>query len=264
MKSMSTILVGVDGSAVAGDAFREACTLAGTFGSTLHLAWAIPGSETFELAAAEARGRLDGLLTDATQRGVTVSEALHIRSGNPVDTLLSVSSDVGADVVVLGAGEKTTLDRVILGSVAEEVTRRSPTPVWLVRPGQAHDEFRTLLCAVDPSASAQEALAGAIFLARTFVAKLLVLTVTSGDDDALERARLDASTRSFDLHGIEHEFLVRRGKPSIEILEAAYATGCDILLMGTEGREGLTGWLRRNTVEKVLRDLPCSVVTFRA
>lgn len=97
---------------------------------------------------------------------------------------------------------------------------------------------------------------GAIFFARTFVARLLVLAVTAGGDDVLERERLEASMRSFDLHGIEHDFVVRRGKPSVQILEAAYESGCDLLLMGTEGREGLTGWLRANTVEKVLRALP--------
>ena len=56
---------------------------------------------------------------------------------------------------------------------------------------------------------------------------------------------------------------VRRGDPEDVIPEFVVAEGIDLVVMGTMTRGGLARWLIGNTAERVLRRLPCSVLTVR-
>jgi nucleotide-binding universal stress UspA family protein len=51
----------------------------------------------------------------------------------PSDAVLEVARDVRADLIVLGTHGRTSLARLLLGSVAEQVLRRAPCPVLTVR-----------------------------------------------------------------------------------------------------------------------------------
>ncbi|MFC7069678.1 universal stress protein [Halobaculum lipolyticum] len=55
--------------------------------------------------------------------------------GGPARAILQYLDEEGADVdqVVMGSHGRTGLGRVLMGSVAERVTRRSPVPVTVVR-----------------------------------------------------------------------------------------------------------------------------------
>ena len=55
--------------------------------------------------------------------------------GAPAQTVLEYLEDEGnsIDQVVMGSHGRTGLSRVLMGSVAEKVTRRSPVPVTVVR-----------------------------------------------------------------------------------------------------------------------------------
>ncbi len=53
--------------------------------------------------------------------------------GIPVPAILAVAAEVKADLIVMGTTGRSGLKRLILGSVAEEVTRRAPCPVLTVK-----------------------------------------------------------------------------------------------------------------------------------
>lgn len=53
--------------------------------------------------------------------------------GTVVHSIVSYASAHGVDHIVLGSHGRTGASRVLLGSVAEKVTRRSPVPVTIVR-----------------------------------------------------------------------------------------------------------------------------------
>ncbi|WP_226007069.1 universal stress protein [Natrinema salinisoli] len=67
----------------------------------------------------------------AADRGVEVDTALEM--GNPARTITAYIAEHDVDHVVLGSHGRTGPARVLLGSVAETVTRRSPVPVTVVR-----------------------------------------------------------------------------------------------------------------------------------
>lgn len=81
------------------------------------------GTEAEELfeAAAELAAEYDTSLT------ATVAE------GQPADAIVEVAEEGAFDGVVMGSQGRSGVSRVLLGSVAETVVRRSPVPVTVVR-----------------------------------------------------------------------------------------------------------------------------------
>jgi nucleotide-binding universal stress UspA family protein len=53
--------------------------------------------------------------------------------GDAVDEILRVARDADADLIVLGTHGRTGLGRLLMGSVAEQVVRRAPCPVLVVK-----------------------------------------------------------------------------------------------------------------------------------
>jgi nucleotide-binding universal stress UspA family protein len=71
--------------------------------------------------------------------------------------------------------------------------------------------------------------------------------------------RLQASAR-----GIQVTCQLQEGAPAVRVVDAAQATGCDLIVMGTQGRTGLGRLLLGSVAEQVLRTAPCPVVTVKA
>ncbi|MCO8265594.1 universal stress protein [Haloferax sp. AB510] len=62
----------------------------------------------------------------------TITDRIEV--GSPQKVIVEVlDDDAGYDHVVMGSHGRTGVSRILLGSVAEEVLRRSPVPVTIVR-----------------------------------------------------------------------------------------------------------------------------------
>lgn len=55
-----------------------------------------------------------------------------VAEGAPADAILAYVDDAGVDRIVMGTRGRTGISRLVLGSVAEAVARRSPVPVTIV------------------------------------------------------------------------------------------------------------------------------------
>jgi nucleotide-binding universal stress UspA family protein len=60
------------------------------------------------------------------------------------------------------------------------------------------------------------------------------------------------------------EYRLVEGEAADEILRAAEDSGCDLIVMGTHGRTGLSRLLLGSVAEQVLRRAPCPVLTVKA
>jgi nucleotide-binding universal stress UspA family protein len=138
------VVVGDDGSPAAEAAIRYALEEAKRRDSVLHVvrAWTIPNAEhppdspfgyvpsLHELEAATlevTRQRVRRLMGDSGHPPVEV----HAVHGPAVDVLVAASRM--ADVVIVGSRGLGGLASLVLGSVAEQVIRRSSGPVVVVR-----------------------------------------------------------------------------------------------------------------------------------
>ena len=99
-----------------------------------------------------------------------------ISSDIPFDQILRHADRHDANVIIMGAGEKSDDDPFRLGITAEKVLRKASKPVWMVKP-DAVMQITNILCPVDCSEPSTRALANAIRLARSFQAELTVLHV---------------------------------------------------------------------------------------
>ncbi len=75
----------------------------------------------------------DELATDArVLRGAGYRVSLRVTFGNPEDEIINAAED-GIDLIAMATQGRTGLSRMLAGSIAEQVLRRSVTPVLLVR-----------------------------------------------------------------------------------------------------------------------------------
>jgi nucleotide-binding universal stress UspA family protein len=80
---------------------------------------------------------LSQLVDRARARRVDADYKSIIGSGSVASAICRAASELGVDLLVIGAHGKGGLGHAILGSVAEKVVRRAPCPVLTVRP-QSH------------------------------------------------------------------------------------------------------------------------------
>ena len=59
---------------------------------------------------------------------------VHARIGKPATEILSLAADVGADLIFIGSHGATGVERLLLGSVSEQVVREAKCPVLVARP----------------------------------------------------------------------------------------------------------------------------------
>ena len=80
------------------------------------------------------RERAEGLLAEvAAAVPDDVDVATVAEFGDPAETIVEHASQNGVDHVVIGCHGRSGVKRLVLGSVAETVSRQSPIPVSIVR-----------------------------------------------------------------------------------------------------------------------------------
>jgi nucleotide-binding universal stress UspA family protein len=137
--------------------------------------------------------------------------------------------------------------------------------------------MRTILHPTDFSEPAGEAFGLACALARDHGARLLVLHVGPAPVLPYVPGMVPLDLTTWVLHarqklarlhppgpGVELDGrLVLGTSVAAEIVRAAGAEGCDLIVMGTHGRSGLRRALLGSVAEEVLRKAPCPVLTIR-
>ena len=82
-----------------------------------------------------AREKADDLFADARERAAEFDRSLDtvVEVGRPARTIVEVADEGDYDGIVMGSHGRAGVSRVLLGSVAETVVRRSTVPVTVVR-----------------------------------------------------------------------------------------------------------------------------------
>jgi len=211
--------------------------------------------------------------------------------GNPATEILAKAAAMSSDLLVLGTHGLTGFDRLILGSVTEKVLRKAACPVLSV-PRHAPDIvpvapalFRRILCAVDFSTCSLHALKYALSLAQEANASLIVLNVLElplGSSDQHVSAGVPhslweyvvavESDRRRELAAVvpdaaraycDVEIRLAEGKPYREILRTADEEHIDLIVMGVRGRGPADLLMFGSTVQHVVRQASCPVLTLR-
>jgi nucleotide-binding universal stress UspA family protein len=150
MKDYRTIIVGTDGSSLAGPTVGRAAWLAKHDVADLVIVCAYAqlsrrdeaknvttlggDSRIGQVFGRDAAGlALSEAMKVASAEGATVTAALLI-DGEPAQALVSTAVDQKADLIVLGSRHDRSLADRLLGSTSEEVLKRAKCDVLIVRP----------------------------------------------------------------------------------------------------------------------------------
>ena len=139
-----TILVPLDGSALAEAALSTAVDLGGSSGARLVLLRAVqahtmPGADVTEAqteVVREAEVYLGGVQRQLEARGVKGVDT-SVWYGDAASSIVEAAAAQRVNLIVMSTHGRTGLKRLILGSVAESVIRGTVTPILLVRNGAA-------------------------------------------------------------------------------------------------------------------------------
>lgn len=197
-------------------------------------------------------------------------------------TVAQVIKEQEIDLIVLGTHGRTGAQKFLLGSIAEEIFRRSPVPVLTIGPNvriglHSGARFHRVMFATDFSPEANAAAPYAISLAQENRARLLLLHVIPQREPGEDQQRVDLSVaeaihqlyelvpKNVEL-GAPPEVGVEYGDAATRILEAAKQRGADLIVLGVReaaGRLGAATHLERATAHKVVAHAPCPVLTVR-
>jgi nucleotide-binding universal stress UspA family protein len=185
----------------------------------------------------------------------------------PVAGLLRLLEERRVDVTVLGSRGRGVPQRAALGSIPEAVLRETRSPLLIARQRLDQDEPRArigrLLCPVNQTPAASEALRVAESLARRLDARLTVLHALEEDEDAAEvRDQVCAWAGEHLQTECAWEMApLERGPAAESIVRSAGQLGADLIVLAGRQRPFLTASLLGATTERVARHAPCSVLT---
>ncbi|WP_276256179.1 universal stress protein [Halomontanus rarus] len=145
---VSHVLVALDGSPQSWAAFDHAVSnYAGETITALHVVDPLEGvysdyggdgyydARTHERAVERGEALGDQARERADDAGILETTVLEtaVETGPTARTILGFADENDVDLVVMGSHGRSGVARILLGSVAETVTRRAPVPVTIVR-----------------------------------------------------------------------------------------------------------------------------------
>ena len=137
------ILIATDGSEPNKKAVTYGIELARLSGAKVNVAYVVDTAAfasvpmdagwemMYELLQKEGNEAIQQIVDDAKASGIDIEGSL--LEGHPSHEIIEFAQNNEIDVIVLGTLGKGGLDRFLLGSVAEKVTRNSKVPVLVVR-----------------------------------------------------------------------------------------------------------------------------------
>jgi nucleotide-binding universal stress UspA family protein len=212
--------------------------------------------------------------------------SIAVEVGRPASIIVKEAAVPGT-LIVIGTHGRHGLERLMLGSVAEQVLRTVSCPVMTVPPRSSttsHLPLKTLVCAVDFSPASEQALALALSMAKEGDAELTLLHVLENLSSASapphtrefyspefagdrKRDAIAALQRMIPTDAAEWctpQVIVRYGDPADSILSVAADTHADAIIMGVRHRGKLDQMAFGSTTHEVLRRATCPVITERS
>lgn len=292
------LLIPVDGSEPSDKAAHVALTLAKDLGAEVVFAYVTDApTERAQSELPNTRSVGEPLLKTwheyASAKGLGAKALLKEQTGI-AESLLEVAKEERCDAIVLGTHGRTGLPRLLLGSVAERVTRMAHVPVLLIRSDDVKPKtFNTILFATDGSRHSDLAHRHADALAQKFGARLVILNVSLEvgqmpmelgrawmyTDTAQIRKQMDdyiaklrakgqsvlENTRSRTQHK-NIDLLLREARHQLTsevICDVAKEVNADLIVVGTQGHIGLRKFFLGSVANEVAHNAKQPVLLVR-
>jgi len=299
---LKSVLVASDFTEASSKPLRHAISIARHFHARFYVAhvvssigFTIAGADAVESASEAAQRDLAKLERKLVEKGdlAGLSHEFLVRQGDVWEELKAVMREKQADLVVIGTHARHGVERLVMGSVAEQIFREADGLVLTVGPHSQPDaplestgETRSFLFPTDFSEASFRALPHAISFSNHFGARLVLLhvapvmpipesfswsTAPDGITEMREEARQKALKRLGEFVSesaplsVKPELMVEFGKHGEQILRVARSFKADLIVLGLDhtkhGRAA--AHLPTTTTYKVVSEAHCSVLTVR-
>jgi len=279
------ILCATDFSAHSVSVLAHAAAIARRYRSKLYVVHVIP-TDVYRSVPAEVMGealkQTRGYVQDAMRNQLALEFLQRVpkvavrREGLVAPELLKLADELKAGLLVIGTRAHHGLDRLLEGSVAEEVFRQAPCPVLVVPPAagvQSGIPIRTVLFPTSFSENSLRAAPYAFSLARKHRARLILLhvsleNVSSSQEDlvrlrAAGEERLRALVPAKSGPGCEPLFYVEFGPAAERIARVAIENRADLIVLGIATAGTAAAHLAEGDAYKIVGASPCPVLTIR-
>jgi nucleotide-binding universal stress UspA family protein len=255
-----------------------------------------PQSEhaTLEAIREHAKKLLEPWSDLAAKKGVSLRTKMVQDDAHSVAaSIVKAANGLECDVILMGTQGREGLDRLLVGSVAERVTRLANQPVMLVRSvhsGQSSNvnSFESILVPIDGSTTSQAALWTADELAKQLGASLhflhvvpdLPLPMSDGMGFGTMNYRSEAWIEALEnqanviikhakdsttLEKVETSTIPASGnRTAKQILKFAKEHHSSLIVIGTHGRSGLDRLLLGSVAEGVMHHADVPVILVRS
>ncbi len=183
-----------------------------------------------------------------------------------VSAIESTADEIDASLIIMGTHGRTGWRRLLQGSIAEQVVHRVTRPLLTVGRGTApgrSPRIETILCPVNLTAVAIEALRDAAGIAAAFDADLVIVYVSEANQPLTSEIELELSARvEPELRGrCRYRHIVRSGQAAEEVLLVAEQIEADLLVLGAQHRRLRDATVIGSTTGRIIRFAPCAVLT---
>jgi nucleotide-binding universal stress UspA family protein len=282
--SLKNILFATDFSTASDLAAAYAKALALNFRSTVEIVHAFdPAVVTtyveaiLGVPAKDRRGvvneNLASLQRDFSATGIQATTALP-EGHKPHVAVLKLARDHETDLIVAGTHSRWGLERLVIGSTAEDLIRNAACPVLTVGPHARKPEpgplvFRTIIYATDFSVEAAKAAVYALSFAQDSGAHLyfchVAPTGSTTDENVLLDARFKADLKRM-IPESSYEWCtpktaVIHGDAAEGILELAERVHADLIVLGARNASFWLTHIEHGLTPDLLAEASCPVMT---
>ncbi len=289
------ILVPLDGSALSEAALGPARLFAERLDAPVTLLHVIEQDAPAQVHAErhltnpeEAEAYLRQVAERTFPTGVRVKTHVHVAPVTDVARSIVEHADLEfkPDLIITCTHGRGGVRDVLFGSIAQQVIAQGTTPLLLIKPGIDAFQMTSILLPLDPDSFHDESLAPGEFLARTFHAKLQLLSVIptygtlTGEQAAASslmpataqavldlreenaRTHLNQHVQELRQDGLGASAIVARGDPAPTIVKTADASEADLIILSTHRRAGMGAFWARSVAPKVAQLARTPVLLF--
>ena len=283
--SVRKILFATDFSLAAQKAASYARSVARRYGSKVELAHVLDPAtlETYEEAIAGVqtvdrrkvvKELLHTMANDFQASGVE-SVVQSLEGHNAAKHLLELARADDVDLIVAGTEAKSGLERLVLGSTAEEILRAAECPVLTVGPmvplaDDAPFHPQRILYATDLAPDSAKSAIYALSFAQDHSAHLYLCHVVDDPLASPEQRRMQFDAFQAKLRHLipdstydwcSPQCVVAEGEATEEILKLAEGVNADLIVVGAHRRSGWKSHLERGVVASLLAQATCPVLS---
>jgi nucleotide-binding universal stress UspA family protein len=216
---------------------------------------------------------LQRLEKDFTAAGIEARTSLP-EGHRPHVALLKLARERDTDLIVAGTHSKWGLERLLVGSTAEELIRNSFCPVLTVGPHakelpEGPLVFRTIVYATDFSAEAAKAAVFALSFAQDSGAHIYFCYVARDESTPTEKKSVDANFKAAlkklipesTYEWCSPETVVAHGDAAESILELSERVQADLIVLGARNASFWLTHIEHGLTPDLLAEATCPVMT---